>query len=124
MQYCNTIQEGILAAYSVVSNCSVGAAASGSVVVPTTVAFSGANEDAATNARDAFAADLKSGTVADVFGSDFGTITVDPDSVVAGTIANPSKIQLHRSSPLKFAQGKKLIEFHVMQVSLPMEQLL
>ena len=92
LQYCNDIQQGILAAYSVVSNCSVGTVSAGSVVVPTTVAFSGANSDAATKAQGLFASDLKSGSASQVFGSDFGTVTVAASSVTTGNTANPSKL--------------------------------
>lgn len=86
LQYCATIQDNILTSYGVVSNCTVGTLSAGSVIVPTTVAFTGADSAKATTAQSAFAAALIAKDTS-VFGSSYGTVSVA--SVQKGTAANP-----------------------------------
>ena len=88
LQYCDTIEANILTSYGVVSSCIVGAVTPGSVVVPTTVAFNGENLDAATAAQAKFFSALKSSDNS-VFGSSYGTVSVDASSIKSGTTANP-----------------------------------
>lgn len=89
LQYSNAIQANILSIYKVVSNCTIGKLSPGSVAVPTTVAFSGADSSSATSAQTALTTALKSGDTS-VFGSDYGTVTVAASSVTAGTTPNPA----------------------------------
>lgn len=91
LQYCETIEQAILSAYDTPSNCTVGNVQAGSVVVPTTVAFSAANADAATAAQTSFASDLRRGSGIDIFAPEFGSVTVAASSVTTGTTANPGK---------------------------------
>lgn len=88
LQFCNTIVANIFTSYKVVSNCTVGTVVSGSVVVPTTVAFTGADSTQATAAQSAFATALKSQDTS-VFGTQYGTVTVAASSVQSVQSTNP-----------------------------------
>lgn len=79
-----------MTAYNVVSNCSTGTPTPGSVVVPTTVAFSGQDSNAAQTAQTSFASDLKK-QVTTVFGTAYGTVTVPATSVTTSQTTNPGK---------------------------------
>ena len=103
MQYCNAIEANIQAEFGAVSSCSVGTIKAGSVVVPTTIALTGSDSSAATTVQGKLVTALKSSDTS-LFGSGYGTVTVDASSVTPGTVSNPEGILpkcllLHLTSP-------------------------
>lgn len=88
LQFTSTLEANILKAQGVVANCTVTKVEAGSIKVSSTIAFPGADEEAAKTARDSVATALSSASVADYFGTSFGEVTVS--NVQATTSANPS----------------------------------
>jgi len=91
-RYISTLEESILASLKVVSNVTIDSIKAGSVVVSNTVAFTGADgAAAATSLSTALASNSNGGYVSTLFGSSFGSVTVDPASVSETTTTNPTK---------------------------------
>ena len=75
----------------------------GSVVVGTRVVFLDANMTSVTTYQDA----LVSGYTAKIFGSSFGVVTVDPESVSITTVDNPSKPSIQAASVTAGLKGTR-----------------
>ena len=88
LQFTSTLEANILRAQGVVASCTVTKVEAGSIQVTNTIAFPGADEEAAKTARDSVAAALSSTSVVDYFGTTFGEVIVS--NVQATTSANPS----------------------------------
>lgn len=88
-RFTSTLEANILRVQGVVANCTVTKVELGSIKVTNTIAFPGADEAAATAARDSVATALSSSNAVDYFGTSFGEVTVS--NVETTTAANPAK---------------------------------
>lgn len=88
LQFTSTLEANILRVQGVVANCTVTKVELGSIKVTNTIAFPGADEEAATAARNTVATALSSSNVAEYFGTSFGTVAVS--NVQSTTSANPT----------------------------------
>ena len=86
LQFVASLTSNIETLTSSPVNVTIANYTSGSVVATINTYFLDDNEASATT----YATVMKSGEVSSVFGSDYGTVTVDPNSVKTTTVTNPS----------------------------------
>lgn len=89
LQFVETLETNILAEIDALVNVTISKVVLGSVSVSNTVAFTGADSQAALAGQGALADVLQSGDVSSIFGSSFGTVAVS--SVAKANATNPSE---------------------------------
>lgn len=89
LQFVETLETNIFAKIDALVNVTVTKVVLGSISVSNTVAFTGADSQAALAGQGALAAVLQSGDVSSIFGSSFGTVAVS--AVVKANATNPSE---------------------------------
>ena len=89
LQFIATMETNILAKIDAIVNVTITQVVSGSAVVTSSVAFTGADSTAASAERTALYQTLSSGDTT-IFGTSFGSVVVS--NVTEGTANNPSKL--------------------------------